>query len=271
MGLFGVLARSAVLARSYDRARKAAPEQAIPTGRLLVARDVSVGYVRNHPLVTGALSLASGGVVGFVAPNGYGKTTLLAALAGVPQRPRATSVDTVAVAPAGDGSVSPRSQAAWRRSVFLLPGDGSVLYDHLTPDQTIELVRCLWRCVPERDTLADMAAGGFRRKRIATLSQGMRQQAAIAVALATQAPVLLLDEPMNALDPTNRQLANERVRAYAEEGRCVFMSSHLLNDLDEVCDAAYLIRDGALVDAGGRHRPPLPALYWEFYPRPQQS
>lgn len=76
---------------------------------------------------------------------------------------------------------------------------------------------------------------------------------------------------MNALDPTNRQLANERVRAYAEEGRCVFMSSHLLNDLDEVCDAAYLIRDGALVDAGGRHRPPLPALYWEFYPRPQQS
>lgn len=271
MGLAGVLARSAALARSYGRARKAAPEQAIPRGRLLVARDVSVGYVRNQPLVTGALSLASGGVVGFVAPNGYGKTTLLAALAGVPQRPRATSVDAMAVSAAGDGCVSPRSQAAWRRSVFLLPGDGSVLYDHLTPDQTIELVSCLWRCVPERDTLADMAAGSFRRKRIATLSQGMRQQAAIAVALATQAPVLLLDEPMNALDPTNRQLANERVRAYAEEGRCVFMSSHLLNDLDEVCDGAYLIRDGALVDAGGRHRPPLPALYWEFYPRPQQA
>jgi len=270
MGLVGVFARSAALARSYGRARRAAPEQAIPRGRLLVARGVCVGYVRNHPLVTGELSLASG-VVGFVAPNGYGKTTLLAALAGVPQRPRATSVDAVAVAPAGDGSVSPRSQAAWRRSVFLLPGDGSVLYDHLTPDQNIELVRCLWRRVPERDKLADMGAGGFRRKRIATLSQGMRQQAAIAVALATQAPVLLLDEPMNALDPTNRQLANERVRAYAEEGRCVFMSSHLLNDLEEVCDAAYLIRDGALVDAGGRHRPPLPALYWEFYPRPQQS
>ena len=49
------------------------------------------------------------------------------------------------------------------------------------------------------------------------------------------------------------------------------MSSHLLNDLDEVCDGAYLIRDGALVDAGGRHRPPPPALYWEFYPRPRQS
>jgi ABC-type multidrug transport system ATPase subunit len=266
MGLAGAIVRAATLSHSFGKGRRGSVDGDITGGFLLQARDAQVGYVRNHPIVSGDLNLDPKSVVGFVAPNGYGKTTFLTALAGMPRKPSATSASLEARSETQQ--VGPTHQAAWRQLAFLLPGDSAILYDHLMPDQMVELVRCLWgRRGDVRDYLADMGAAEFRHKRIGTLSQGMRQQVSIAVALATQASVLLMDEPMNALDPTNRQLASERIRAYASEGHCVFMSSHLLHDLDETCDDSYFIQDGKLVDVGGRHRPPLPDLYWRFYPR----
>lgn len=265
MGLAGVIVRTTRLAHSFGHARGGSPDVA-RSGWLLRVDGAKVGYVRNHPIVSGDLNLGPKSVVGFVAPNGYGKTTFLTALAGMPRKPSAMSASLAVRSEVQEAD--PTHQAAWRRMVFLLPGDSAILYDHLTPDQMLDLVRCLWgRRDDSHDYLADLGASEFRHKRIGTLSQGMRQQVSIAVALATQAPVLLMDEPMNALDPTNRELASERIRAYASEGRCVFMSSHLLHDLDETCDDAYFIQDGKLVDVGGRHRPSLPDLYWRFYPR----
>ena len=194
-----------------------------------------------------SFGLEPGRIMGLVAPNGYGKTTLLKAMAGIKGARVSGIVDV-------DGL--PANQVARRRArVFYAPGEGTLLYPGMTVAEHLAMTRMLWKS--ERDP-ADVARAcridGFLGKRVRACSQGMKQQLTLAIAYMTGARYLLLDEPMNALDPTNVQLNSRILRGLAQRGAGVLMSSHILENVDQLSDEILFMRDGKLVmfdpDAG---------------------
>lgn len=194
-----------------------------------------------------SFGLEPGRIMGLVAPNGYGKTTLLKAMAGIKGARVSGIVDV-------DGL--PANQVARRRArVFYAPGEGTLLYPGMTVAEHLAMTRKLWKS--ERDP-ADVARAcridGFLGKRVRACSQGMKQQLTLAIAYMTGARYLLLDEPMNALDPTNVQLNSRILRGLAQRGAGVLMSSHILENVDQLSDEILFMRDGKLVmfdpDAG---------------------
>lgn len=187
-----------------------------------------------------SFGLEPGRIMGLVAPNGYGKTTLLKAMAGIKGARVSGIVDV-------DGL--PANQVARRRArVFYAPGEGTLLYPGMTVAEHLAMTRRLWKS--ERDP-ADVARAckidGFLSKRVRACSQGMKQQLTLAIAYMTGARYLLLDEPMNALDPTNVQINSRILRGLAQRGVGVLMSSHILENVDQLSDEILFVRDGKLV------------------------
>lgn len=187
-----------------------------------------------------SFGLEPGHIMGLVAPNGYGKTTLLKAMAGIKGARVSGIVDV-------DGL--PANQVARRRArVFYAPGEGTLLYPGMTVAEHLAMTRRLWKS--ERDP-ADVARAckidGFLSKRVRACSQGMKQQLTLAIAYMTGARYLLLDEPMNALDPTNVQINSRILRGLAQRGVGVLMSSHILENVDQLSDEILFVRDGKLM------------------------
>lgn len=207
---------------------------------MLSAEILTLGYGSRVLLDRVSLEVRPGVITGLVAPNGYGKTTLLRALAGLGAgRVRGTvRVDGIAA----------RDTPALRRAVFYAPGDASLLYPSLTVREHLRAAADLWGSGMDVDALARRCgADGFAGKRVRTLSQGMKQQATLAVAYLTGARYLLLDEPMNALDPTNVGINTRLLRELARAGRGVVLSSHILANVDEVADEVIFIKDRRLL------------------------
>lgn len=181
-----------------------------------------------------------GRIVGLVAPNGYGKTTLLKAIAGMGGARMRGVIDV--------DDVRPRDGSSLRAAVFYAPGDASLLYPSLTAWDHLRMVQRLW---PTRLNAEDVARKcgieSFARKRVRSLSQGMKQQLSLAIAYLTDARYLLLDEPMNALDPTNVQLNSRILRGLARRGKGIVMSSHILDNVDQISDEVLFIYNQGIV------------------------
>lgn len=202
---------------------------------MLSADNLTLGYGSRILLDHVSLEVRPGVITGLVAPNGYGKTTLLRALAGLGAgRVR--------------GTVRVDGIAALRRAVFYAPGDASLLYPSLTVREHLRAAADLWGSGMDVDALARRCGvDGFAGKRVRALSQGMKQQVTLAVAYLTGARYLLLDEPMNALDPTNVGINTRLLRELARAGRGVVLSSHILANVDEVADEVIFIKDRRLL------------------------
>ncbi|WP_438353689.1 ABC transporter ATP-binding protein [Microbacterium sp. CJ88] len=192
------------------------------------------------------LSVAAGRVTGLVGPNGSGKTTLLLMLASL-------------LAPdAGDiriGGIDPVAEPqAARRLIGWMP-DALGAWGALTARETLVVTGRLYdldaaaarRRAEELLHLVDLAnlAGAPAR----VLSRGQKQRLGLARALVHDPAVLLLDEPASGLDPGARTGLRVLLRRFAEQGRAVLVSSHVLSDLDEVADDAVFLLDGATVPA----------------------
>ncbi len=213
---------------------------------MLSFHHLTLGHGSVTLLEDASFTLQRGEVVGLVAPNGFGKTTLLTTLAGMGG---ANAHGEVCVQ-----GVAPRDGAGLRAKVFYAPGDASLLYPSCTALDHLRMVRSLWSSPYNVEALA-RACGidPFLRKRVRSLSQGMKQQLTLAIAYATDAACLLLDEPMNALDPTNVQRNTDILRGLARRGRTIVMSSHILENVDEVSDRIVFMSDKGLIvmDARG--------------------
>ena len=183
---------------------------------------------------------APGTVYGLVAPNGHGKTTLLRAMAGLP-------------GPRVDGSivldeVQGTGAREVRSMIFYAPGEGTLLYPGLRAEDHLKMVCDMWPHARDIEEIVEQTQiGEFAKMRIRTLSQGMKQQLTLAIAYATGARYLLLDEPMNALDPSRVDLHSEILRKLADSGTCIIMSSHILDSVDRLCDEILFLKDGRLI------------------------
>ena len=196
-----------------------------------------------------------GGIVGLIAPNGSGKTTLLETLA-VPWDRRVSGRLLV------DGVVT--TPGEWERYCFYLPSAAKLLEPLLTGREHAQIARRQWHSDASIEKIAHACgASGIIDTPVRKCSDGMRQ----LIALSTGARLLLLDEPLSALDPTNKERATRALAKWAATGRVVVMSTHDLGIADSFCTAAVFVREGRLATVSGKDLDGTSCqrLYREFY------
>ena len=185
------------------------------------------------------LSVRSGEVFGLLGPNGAGKTTLLRLLMGF-LRP------TSGQARIG-GKDCQQETLAVRQRVSYLPGDAR-LFRQMRGHEVLQFFTTVRRdCDLSRaEMLADRLDLDTSRK-VALMSTGMRQKLALTAVFAAETPVLILDEPTANLDPTVRGTIVELVSEMRDVGRTVVFSSHVLSEVETVCDRVAILRRGQVV------------------------
>jgi ABC-2 type transport system ATP-binding protein len=188
------------------------------------------------------LTVRPGEVYGYLGPNGAGKTTTIRLLLGL-HRPTSGRAALFGIDAWGD------SVAAHRRVAYV-PGE-PFLWPSMTSAETFEF---LARVHGGSDAgYRDVLTERFKldtRKKIRALSKGNRQKVQLIAALATRADLLLLDEPTSGLDPLMEMAFRETIEEAKERGQTVFLSSHILSEVEAVCDRVGILRGGRLVDQG---------------------
>jgi ABC-2 type transport system ATP-binding protein len=185
------------------------------------------------------LAVEAGEVFGFLGPNGAGKTTTIRTLLDLirPTSGRAFVFDIESTA----------DPVAIHRRIGYIPGEFA-LYDRLTGGQTIEYFGNLRGGVDRayRDSLIERFDLDPSR-RFKEYSKGNKQKVGLVIALQHRPELLLLDEPTSGLDPLMQQSFYTLVREAQAEGRTVFLSSHILSEVERTCDRVAIVRDGRLV------------------------
>ncbi len=184
-------------------------------------------------------------IFGFLGPNGAGKTTLIHLITGI-KRPTSGSLKL-------DGISTHEKDAKTR--IGYLP-ERPYFYDHLTGEK---LLRFFGRLTGMSDGAIDekipsilesVGMSHARHLELKKYSKGMLQRIGIAQALVHSPDFLVLDEPMSGLDPVGRKEIRELILSLAREGRTIFFSSHVIPDVESICDSVAMIRKGELIGCG---------------------
>ncbi len=192
-----------------------------------------------------SITIREGEVFGFLGHNGAGKTTTIKILCGLV---KASAGEATLF---GDSVRDPKA----RRHLGYLP-EQPYFYEYLTPRETIAFYgRLRGRNTAEREAdweylskLLDLRA--IANQPIKSFSKGMRQRIGFAVALVGNPPLLILDEPMSGLDPVGRRSIRELILRCRDEGKTLFFSSHVLGDVEQICDRVSILAQGKLIREG---------------------
>jgi ABC-2 type transport system ATP-binding protein len=202
-------------------------------------------YGRHRGIIDVDLSVARGEVFGFLGPNGAGKTTTIRLLLDHirPSSGRATifGIETTA------------DPVAIHRRIGYLPGEFN-LYDRLTGQQTVDYFANLRGGVDagyQKGLIERLDLDPSRRYR--EYSRGNKQKVALVCALQHRPDLLILDEPTAGLDPLVQQTFFEVLGEATREERTVFFSSHIISEVERVCDRVAIIRDGKIVEVDAVH------------------
>jgi ABC-type multidrug transport system ATPase subunit len=194
------------------------------------------------------LAVPRGAVYGFLGPNGSGKTTTIRMLLGLIQ-PTSGSQRLLGVSmPAGANAVLPRVGSLVEGPAFYPQLSGRANLARLdAADRTASPRTAPARIEAALDRVGLLAAAG---KRYRAYSLGMKQRLAIAAGLLQPRELMILDEPTNGLDPQGTREVRALIREIAADGTTVFVSSHLLAEVDQICSHAGVMRAGELVFQG---------------------
>jgi len=188
------------------------------------------------------LEVKEGEVYGFIGPNGAGKSTTIRVLLGILQ--------------ASEGSVKVFGKDAWKDAVEIhkqiayVPGDVN-LWPNLTGGEVIDLFTRLRGKYNMR--LRERLIRNFDldpTKKCRTYSKGNRQKVALVAAFAAEADLYILDEPTSGLDPLMEQVFQHCVQTVKSKGKSVLLSSHILQEVERLCDKVSIIREGTVIETG---------------------
>ena len=209
---------------------------------VISTRRLTKRYRGSDALVDLDLDVAAGEVVGYLGPNGAGKTTTIRLLLGLIRPTSGTA--------ALFGLDSRRDAVAIHRRLAYVGGETS-LWPSMTGAETLHL---LGRVQGHVDTAyRDELVTRFSldpSKKVRAYSKGNRQKLVLIAALMTRPDLLVLDEPTNGLDPLMEQAFRLSIHEARDRGQTVFLSSHILSEVEALCDRVGILRDGRLVEMG---------------------
>lgn len=195
-----------------------------------------------------------GDIVGLIGPNGSGKTTLINCIMGL----IGTNTGKIEIngLPIVDDLVHYKNNFRETRKLLAFVPDEPKFYDHLSPFEYLQVIGKLLKLpnnvITQKINLlfTRLKITRYRHQLINTLSRGNRQRLSIAVALLQESQLLIMDEPMNTLDPGGRIIVRDMIRDYcgsdleakaSGKSRATLVSSHLLKDLEIVCNKVILL------------------------------
>jgi ABC-2 type transport system ATP-binding protein len=209
----------------------------------LLVEDAAKRYGSVQALDGVSLEVQPGELVGLLGPNGAGKSTLVKIACGLIRASRGRA--EICGAPAG--SPAARAALGYLAELFRFPGWYSA-------DEVLRLHQRLAGSpggVDERGRLLELVGlAKARAVRVDAMSKGMQQRLGIAQALVGSPPVLLLDEPTSALDPAGRRTVRALLEELREREIGVLLNSHLLSEIELVCDRVVILSRGRVVAAG---------------------
>ncbi|MCR5543577.1 MAG: ABC transporter ATP-binding protein [Eubacterium sp.] len=195
---------------------------------MIKVSDIKKSFKYNHVLKGVSFEVEKGTIYGLIGRNGAGKTTLMNIMSGLIE--------------ADSGSCSFGNNG--KAKVGYLP-DLPEFFDYLTTDEYLDFLLMEQNPV-KRDELLRLVSlpNGVRVK---TMSRGMRQRLGIAAVLVNDPDIILLDEPTSALDPSGRIDVKNILFNLKEKGKTIILSTHILADMDSICDKAGFLNDGVIV------------------------
>lgn len=194
---------------------------------MIKVNNIKKSFTHHNVLKGVNLEIEEGSIYGLIGKNGAGKTTLMNILTGLLE--------------ADSGTFSFGTN---EKKVGYLP-DLPAFYDYLNTDEYLDFLLMHKNPVRRNELLklVDLPAGA----KIKTLSRGMRQRLGIASVLVNDPDVILLDEPTSALDPAGRNDVKNILLELKEKGKTIILSTHILADMDSICDRAGFLSDGIIV------------------------
>lgn len=209
----------------------------------IVARDLNKRFGSTHALDGLSLSVPAGRITGFLGPNGSGKSTAIRVLLGMLRADSGTA-EVLGMDPWHDA-------VALHRRLAYVPGDTS-LWPNLTGGEAIDVLTRHQRGEANHRRRAELVER-FEldpTKKSRTYSKGNRQKVSLIAALSSDADLFLLDEPTSGLDPLMEAIFTDEVSALRERGATVLLSSHILSEVEKLCDGVTIIRAGRTVESG---------------------
>ncbi len=209
------------------------------------------------------LKVEAGEFFGFLGPNGAGKTTTIKMMTGL----YLPNVGRCFI----NGYDVHRTPLEAKRSFGYVP-DQPFLYERLTGREFLHFVGGLFGMKYDKlktkiDSVTDLfEIGSFMDKRAEEYSQGMRQRVVLTAALLHDPKVLVIDEPIVGLDPRSARLVKDTLKQKTKEGITVFMSTHLLEIVEELCDRIAIIKAGKIIyeDVPGKRNGELEEFFLEL-------
>lgn len=208
------------------------------------------GFWHNQKIVSlknCSLTVYQGETFGLLGPNGAGKTTLLKTLLGIvhPTSGRAWLLGSAI----GDTKVKQR--------IGYLP-ENAYFYDYLTGWEFLQFVAGLFAIpvalqkqrIPLLLDLVGLSNAAAKKKQLRQYSKGMLQRIGMAQALINDPEVVFLDEPMSGLDPMGRYQIREIILSLKSQGKTIFFNSHILSDVEKICDRIAILAEGELICTG---------------------
>lgn len=204
----------------------------------------NVTFIRDNQRILNKINLMipKGCIYGFLGPNGAGKTTLMKLVLNL-LHPTEGSIEVL------DQQVTPRSYSYLKLIGSII--ETPVFYNHLTVAKNLEL-HCQYAGIYDQtkidQKLALVKLLNVKDKKVKELSLGMKQRLAIARALLTEPELLILDEPINGLDPFGiKEIRELLIQINRESGTTIFISSHIITEIESMCDVIGFIQAGEII------------------------
>ena len=208
----------------------------------LEVKDLSVSYGEKTVLKNISFQIEKGQIIGLVAPNGTGKTTLFNAMMRfIPTRLGQILIDGT------EYTASSKDVLELHQKMTFFPDQGDLLLN-FSGREHIKMYADIWAdSKQEVDAIIELLEmNGYVDRKVHTYSLGMKQRLCFAMMVAANTPVMLMDEVMNGLDPENVALVSSVLLKLKSEGKIIMVSSHLLDNLDEYADKVFFLKEKIL-------------------------
>lgn len=209
---------------------------------IIKADKLTKRYGNKAALDNLTLSVERGEILGYLGPNGAGKTTTIRLLLGL-IRPTSGSATVL-------GKNATTKSAEIHSNIAYVPGETSY-WPSMSGAETLAFLANLHGSTDEKYRAELIKKFDFDpNKKVRTYSKGNRQKIALIAALSTRAELLIFDEPTSGLDPVMAKVFRDEVMEAKKNGQTVFLSSHMMEEVEELCDRVAVLREGKLVEVG---------------------